>query len=87
MTKLTRFQDCPWWIRLWRRRHYWRVPIVLWRLRRARWGMDDPDDPEQPITWQEAWAIAIGEAQVRMEWWYTWREVRDYLNARGRDGR
>jgi len=55
-----RYQFQPWYVKVWRRRHYLMIPCVavsIWLK-----GHD---------TWPHAWSIAIGTAQIKMQW--TWK--------------
>lgn len=64
-----RFQDQPWYIKLWRYRWYIRVPYDVLRIRfKSKFA-----DGEFRI----AYYIAIGEAHYRMNWLYTLEEVRE----------
>lgn len=65
-----RFQHQPWYVRLWRRRHYWRVPYDAWTF---YWADRRTGDP---WGWGCAWSVAIGMAQGRMNWVYDWDEVK-----------
>ena len=67
-----RFQDCSTLIKIWRFRHYISVPVTAARiyLRDKR----NPADPEEPIQFSEAWSVALGFAQIKMNWWYTLEE-------------
>ena len=65
-----RFQHQPWYVKLWRLRHYVRAPYYAWRFWRADQQTDDP------WGWRYAWNVGIGEAQGHMNWIYTWDEVK-----------
>ena len=62
-----RFQDQPWYIKLWRYRHYLSVPysIILYRYKT---NMSEK-------SWKLAYHLAIGDAQIKMNWIYTLDEV------------
>jgi hypothetical protein len=60
-----RYQFQPWYIRLWRRRHYLPIPWVALRIK-----LRHPDDH-----WDMAWSLAKGLAQCRMKWTHTWAEL------------
>lgn len=64
-----RYQDCAWPIRLWRRRHYVRIPWDAIRFYVA------DQVTEQPFDWATCWGVATGLAQARMKWLYTMEEV------------
>ncbi len=68
-----RYQNQPWWVKLWRRRHYLMIPFIALRL---RWfneldGMD--------------WGVATGMQQIKMRWYYTSEEVWDDLGLEDND--
>lgn len=76
--KEKRYQECPWYVRLWRRRWYLMIPIwatqsyfVPWR--NPKNGKLAHNHPYKPF-WQ-AWSIAVGTAHSKMRWYYTWDEV------------
>ena len=62
------FQDQPWYIKLWRYRHYLRIPYntIIYRY------FSNIADKK----WKHAYSIAIGDAQIKMRWLYTLEEVR-----------
>jgi len=66
-----RYQNQPWYIKLWRRRWYLPIPYRAVRIY-LRTSRDD-------MSWRNCWGLAKGLAQGPMEWWYTMDEVRDYL--------
>lgn len=69
-TKMSnRFQDQPWYIKLWRYRHYLRIPYstIIYRYR----------SKIAEKNWKYAYSIAMGEAHYRMKWIYTLEEVRE----------
>ena len=72
MTINNRFQNQPWYIKLWRTRHYIIVPFET-LVNKIR-------SPKEP--WGLLWSIVIGFAQSRMEYYYTWEEVKDRLRKR-----
>jgi hypothetical protein len=69
-TKMSnRFQDQPWYIKLWRYRWYIRVPydtMNYWRKGRFHNG-------ELGL----CYSMAMGEAHLKMNWIYTLEEVRE----------
>lgn len=69
-----RYQNCRWYVRLWRRRHYLVIPYEAVRL----WGNDEVGS--HPFSFY--WGWAIGEADVRMEWTYSLDEVDRELTKR-----
>lgn len=70
-----RFQNQPLYIRLWRRRHYWYVPIDAFRT--WWYNRNDPD-----MDFQICWGIAVGSAQLKMKWYYTWDEIKADLEIK-----
>lgn len=67
-----RYQNQPWYIRLWRRRWYLVIPysaITSW------WSQLCTHDP---ITFKHCWGIAIGLTHMQMKWYYTSEEVFEY---------
>lgn len=79
---MTRYQDCPWYVRLWRRRWYLCIPWWTWNFKGGEWVNPDTGElaKEDPYTsWHLAWKLAIGTAQGKMEWYYTWEEVKASL--------
>mgnify|MGYP001427317075 CR=1 FL=1 len=77
-----RFQDCPWYIRAWRYRWYLLIPWWTVRGWLTPWlEMDGSLSKEEPWnTWAISYSIAVGTAQGKMEWYYTWEEVKASLN-------
>jgi hypothetical protein len=63
-----RFQFQPWYVKLWRLRYYLLIPYeALINYMRGSGSF------------RMAWSIAIGEAQIEMEWWWTSEEVMERL--------
>lgn len=69
-TKMSnRFQEQPWYIKLWRYRWYIRVPYDVLRIRfKSKFAEGE---------FRLAYTIAMGEAHYRMKWIYTLEEVRE----------
>jgi len=69
-----RFQDQPWYIKLWRYRHYLRIPYstIIYRYR----------SKIAEKNWKYAYSIAIGDAQLKMRWVYTLQEVKENLESK-----
>jgi hypothetical protein len=64
-----RFQNQPWYVRLWRRRILLRVPhraVETWRYARAM---------GKPMRFKNCWGFELGSAHHRMKWYYTADEV------------
>jgi hypothetical protein len=71
-----RFQNQPWFIKLWRYRYYLRIPfhaIESW----IRYQLyETPEDKKKyPLSFRNIWSIQIGLAQGPMRWYYTWEEI------------
>jgi hypothetical protein len=68
------FQDQPWYIKLWRYRHYLRIPYstIIYRYR----------SKIAEKNWKYAYSIAIGDAQLKMRWVYTLQEVKENLESK-----
>ena len=63
-----RYQNQPWYIRLWRRR--WYLAIPYWTL--LYWGNRWSDG--EITDFHMARKLAVGQAQRNMKWWYTMEE-------------
>jgi len=73
-----RFQECPWYVKLWRYRWYLLVPFYALNLRFTPWVWNSKSDRVHVIEfsdWEEAWSIAVGDAHYKMNWYYTLDEV------------
>lgn len=73
-----RFQNQRRLVQLWRLRHLLYVPMCA-LLIRVRGRCEHPDGTVTRIPWGESWDIAVGWADVRMNWVYTMNEMRDVL--------
>jgi len=80
--KPVRFQDCPWYIQVWRYRWYLLIPWWTVRGWLTPWlEMDGSLSKDEPWnTWEISYSIAIGLAQGEMHWYYTWDEVKERLD-------
>lgn len=76
--KADRYQYQPWYIKLWRRRHYIPIPIVALLAYLGRPSFEDGDVPSFKVCWH----LAIGLAQVKMNWLHDWEEVRARLRSK-----
>jgi phenolic acid decarboxylase len=74
MTTKDRFQDQPWYVKLWRFRWYLKIPFdtITYRFK-SRFT-----DGE----WKKAYSLAIGDAQYKMKWFYTLDEAREKLSKK-----
>jgi len=73
-TKKKRYQECNPLEKLWRRRYYLGIPkdaFQMW-VRSRVWAEKSSSDLH---SFRNCWSIAIGSAQVPMEWYYTQEEV------------
>lgn len=79
--KADRYQYQPWYVKLWRRRHYLPIPFQAARMYLAT------RKQRRPLSFRNAWSVAIGLAQVRMIWLHDWDELRVRLEKKlGRIG-
>jgi hypothetical protein len=69
-----RFQDQPWYIKLWRYRHYLRIPYstIIYRYR----------SKIAEKNWKLAYDLAVGDSQIKMNWLYTLDEVKETLESK-----
>lgn len=69
-----RFQNQPWYIRLWRRRYYFNVPFDAisnwWRTRKV---------PALNFGFGNCWSIAVGTSHFKMKWYYTSDELKEKM--------
>ena len=65
-----RFQESPWYIKLWRYRWYLLLPF--WSLKYYLFQFIDAF----PLTWNQCFNIAKGEARYKMGWIYTYEELK-----------
>ena len=72
-----RFQNCPWYVRLWRFRFYLLIPFLALRRQLVAYYHDD-----NSLTFNEYWKIEIGVAQCAMLWYYDSDEVFDKIRER-----
>jgi hypothetical protein len=80
-----RYQECSWPVRLWRRRHYLGIPYRAIRYWWSSKRHTKPDDEFGPMSFGLCWSIAIGEAQIDMNWYYTGEEMREHLEERKKE--
>lgn len=65
-----RYQHKPWWVRLWRRR--WQLLVPYWALRAYH-----RDPGFYDYSFSNAWGHALGEADLKMQWWWTLEEMEE----------
>ena len=63
--KNDRFQNRPWYIKLWRYRYYIKIPFIAGRM-----FIKSPDIRGH------CWSIATGLVQCDMNWLYDWDEIK-----------
>lgn len=72
-TKMSnRFQDQPWYVKLWRYRWYLKVPFDAVRIYFANKKLCDKN-------LYFAYSLAMGEAHIKMNWLYTMDEAMKVL--------
>ncbi len=84
--KPTRYQDSPWWVRLWRRRHYLPIPFRtfgMWLYEQSR-DLED-EEFDWRMGWSDCWSLNTALAQCYMHWYYTSDELRVKLNIKPED--
>lgn len=67
-----RYQFQPWYVRIWRRRHYIPIPFRALRF----WCASLEGGGHSYLSFRSCWSIAKGLAQGRMNWVYDWSEVK-----------
>jgi len=61
-----RYQHCPWYEKLWRRRHQLKVPYRAMKGWMANRG---------ELSFSTSWSIAVGISHGRMNWIHTVEEI------------
>jgi hypothetical protein len=67
-----RFQNQPWYIKLWRYRHYFWIPF-----RATLFYFRQEDDDDEKLRFRDCWGISKGYAQTHMKWYFTLEEMDD----------
>jgi hypothetical protein len=62
-----RYQDCGILEKVWRRRYYLWIPIDA-----ISWFFNSSNS----LSFAEKWSIAIGSAQIKMNWVYDWEDIK-----------
>ena len=79
-----RYQNQPWYVKLWRRRYTLSAPfhaLRYWKNMRGKLlAPEIPDSREWEF--RDAWKLAIGSAHAKMKWYYTIDEVKERLHSR-----
>jgi len=73
-----RYQNQPWYIKLWRRRYYLLIPyftIVCYL-----YNIFMVSKNEERLSLNKCWKINIGLAQMKMKWYYDWNEMKEKLD-------
>ena len=71
---MKRFQECPWYIKLWRYRWYLAIPFMAFDM----WVKNVLDQPfDEDLPFKNAWGIATGIVQMKMGWYYTSEEIKE----------
>ena len=71
MIKNKRYQECSLLEKIWRRRYQLLIPYYAFRSYIKSNSLGN--------SWSECWDIEIGTSHYRMNWWYTGKEVEEYL--------
>ena len=71
-----RFQECPWYVRLWRWRYYLLVPFKATKfwIYNKYYYFNIPSE-EDYLSFNNCLSIAKGLAQSSMKWYYSFDEV------------
>ena len=75
MKNYKRYQNCKWYEKFWRRRHYIIVPfnaLIFWWHSRKK---------ECPFPFRTCLNLSVGLAQSKMNWVYDWKELRKKMKA------
>lgn len=75
-----RYQDCSLIVKIWRRRFYFLIPYEA--IRFFFLNSLHAKSSDDLIDFRSCWSIAIGLAQSRMNWTYSWEEVKERIDAR-----
>ena len=70
-----RYQNCKWYEKLWRRRWYFLIPFSTISI-----YLKTLDDEE--LTFRICWTIATGTVQMKMLWYYDWKEVKEGIEKK-----
>lgn len=71
-----RFQNQPWYVKLWRYRHYLYIP---YNTIKSYILVRQTEPPEYYLSLRQVYSISKGLAQSKMKWYYTWEETKEYL--------
>jgi hypothetical protein len=65
-----RYQHQTWLVRCWRRRHYFAIPFVAFRIWRSEQTRELQDEHDWRLSFKNSWRLATGLAQGKMKWFY-----------------
>jgi hypothetical protein len=71
-----RYQECSRIEKLWRRRHYIKIPFrwIIWKIFSS----------DKEFNGKTFWRLLIGIAQSDMKWYYTEDEIKHFFNKNKR---
>lgn len=69
--KSDRYQHQSWYIKIWRRRYYFKIPFAALKM----WLKSNEK-------FKFCWRLAVGCAQADMKWYYTMEEVFERLDKK-----
>jgi hypothetical protein len=78
--EIKRFQECSKLEQAWRYRWYLSIPFVAFYSWFRCQFEDFNDEDVDWMEWDLHWGLAIGMAQMRMNWWFSEQEVREHMN-------
>jgi len=72
-----RYQDCTPIIKIWRMRYYLEVPLLwLWhQIKPLKVYIDEKPGEYETVFGKNLWRLLVGNAQFKMNWYYTMDEV------------
>jgi hypothetical protein len=77
------FQECPFYVKLWRLRHYIAIPFLAFQMwvRAVQNDTNNPNTRMPYLPFRDCWDIQIGLAQVRMNWLHEFKDREEDLNT------
>lgn len=83
--KIKRYQECSWYIKAWRYRYVLAVPFKwVWYMTFGRFIVtDDETGCDERVYGDVLWSLLRGDADGRMNYWWTTDEVKAKLRAKG----
>lgn len=78
---MKRFQDSNWLVKLWRYRFYLAIPFIyFWRQYIISLKVVEvPDNTYYKPKGKNLWRLLIGDAQIKMKYYYTDEEVKQMI--------